>query len=67
MSLEPWMVLPLSGLVYGLLYWAGKSDTEVGRRIRASDHAAWEYAMERKQRELDQLRAAEPGASRREE
>jgi hypothetical protein len=54
------MALPaMLGVHFGLS-WLGRTNTTVGRKLRASDHEAWRVAVESKQRELDQLLAVEP-------
>jgi hypothetical protein len=46
--------------VVALLYILPHTKTRIGKMLRASDHAAWKYAMEEKEDELEQLRRAEP-------
>ena len=58
--LQPWMILPTWLLLHFGFKWLSTTDTTIGHRLRASDHEAWRLAVESKQRELDQLLAAEP-------
>lgn len=58
--MEPWMAIPAMLLVKLGLWRLEKGDTTVGRKLRSSTHEAWAIAVERKQRELAELMAAEP-------
>ncbi len=55
-----WIILPAAIVIYGLLYLLTKSDTCIGRTLRESDHQAWQFAVEEKERELTELRGYEP-------
>ncbi len=57
---EPWMAIPAVLLVHFGLRRLTSSNTEAGRRLRASEHLAWQMEMERQQQKLDELRSAEP-------
>jgi hypothetical protein len=50
------IVIPFVALLYILPH----TKTRIGKALRASDYAAWRYALEQKQSELDELRRAEP-------
>lgn len=50
------IVIPFVALLYILPH----TKTRIGKMLRASDHAAWKYAVEDKERELAELRKAEP-------
>ncbi len=57
---EPWMAIPAFLAVHFGLRRLTSSNTEAGRRLRASEHQAWQMEMERQQRRLDELRSVEP-------
>lgn len=65
MSLEAWMALPLALALYGGLFWlrSGHRGGWLGQRVRDSDWQSWRMAVEDKERELRELRAAEPKRS----
>lgn len=57
------VLLPLVVFIFlHLLFrWMRKGNGGVvGKKVRDSDHWAWQYAMEEKERELDELRKIEP-------
>lgn len=55
-----WLILLFGIGMYVLIHALAKSDTRIGTALRDSDHRSWEYAVEDRERELAELRAAEP-------
>ena len=55
-----WIILPVGIAIYLLLHLLTKSNTRIGAALRESDHQAWQYAIEDKERELEELRSVEP-------
>lgn len=55
-----WLTVPAVILIYIVMHLLTKSNTRLGQKLRASDHQAWQYAVEDKERELAELRRAEP-------
>lgn len=55
-----WLILFAGIGIFAAIHLLAKSNTRIGRALRESDHQAWQYAMEDKQQELDDLRRAEP-------
>lgn len=55
-----WIIGTLVALFILALYVLPYSNTRIGRMLRESDHEAWRYAVEDKERELAELRSVEP-------
>jgi hypothetical protein len=60
MAIPVWAVVPVGVGVWALFNWLAKTDTRAGHMLRESDHDAWQMAVQRKERELAELRNAEP-------
>lgn len=56
----PILLIGFVVLVCFLNWWLPRTNTGLGRTLRESDHAAWQYAVEDKEQELAELRGAEP-------
>ncbi len=56
-----WIVIPSALLLYGgLAFLRSGHGGKFGQAIRNSDWHAWRFAVEEKERELAELKAAEP-------
>lgn len=60
--MSAYWVLVVAVVLYGGLYWLrqGKRGGIIGQRVRDSDWQSWRMAVEEKERELRELRAAQP-------
>lgn len=58
--MKTYIPLIIGVVFYVVIQLLPKTNTRIGEALRRSDHAAWQYAVEDKERELTELKQAEP-------